>query len=361
MTETAYLNAHYPLLGLQFPHTEIGRIDGLCAVFKPYPEDWKALSRSDVWHEVVSSGKDWIFDEHNIPTCLHLFDSYTYEDSPMDYYYKFVDAQKYFNIQKGKDYVLILRLFKEGWFFDPFFYQICFSGDKGMAGRQTGPYRQIDLGRHTLHMPDFYHLSLDDLGDAEFKKADAPVFKVAGLVARYRQAGSNSSCDYALHHFEKSYSLFMPYAQKCGFLFTAIDTLFGGMSAMRIYETALTKKFLQRLGVWMHTYPHSERESQWLNDPSQGGRYLRNHIAHGQGDSVEDLAKNAYTRLQNIIRHLLKVYMSFCTVLSTHQAQLCTDLAMPQNSSAAELFNVLAEQFLAGNEAAAEWRDTVLA
>jgi hypothetical protein len=359
MADIAPLHVYYPLLGLRFGSLELAHIDSACALLKPYPDEWRYLCKSDVWYEVVNSGKDWVFDEHNIPPCLHLHAEYK-PDVPFGEDYAFRQAMQFFDHSRARKYVLMLQLYKSGWFFNPFFYQITFSGDQGKYGRQTGPYRQIDIGQHTMFMPARYEIGVEDLIHPGKQKREAPITKVEKLVNSYFNTAGNTSCDYCIHSFGQSYSLFLPYAQKCSYLFTALDVMFGGMSSTELYGTQLRTRFIKRVTQWYMHAAHADADLQWLDDGTIGGRFIRNNVAHGNAEAVEQLSKENYVRLQDVLRELLKVFLSFF-VQYHDEPQLFKTTNTADGKSPVELFNIVAEQCIEGQEEAIIQRNAVLA
>ena len=316
MSSSVLLTVYLPLLGLEFDHLEFAALDAKAGFGKPSLEEWRFVCKTGVWLKEIKNSANLMFDEQAVPACIQLFSQI---EPGQD-----LGPLLYRDFRAGWDSVLILRLFKPGWFFSPHLFQICYSTTEGHYGREPGPYRQIQK----KHFGDFdsqhYCLDLSELVTGNIQ-ASAPISPTSRLVRQYRDTGTDSSVEYAARNFHLSYSLFVCWAQRCSHLFTALDTMLGGMSATTIYDTPLKTRFKERVLLLLQNAAlnDAETETRWLDDHLAGGRYIRNNIAHGNLEAVEESSRQSYARLQRLARVILKQYIRHPT--SSHILAMLLD------------------------------------
>lgn len=147
--------------------------------------------------------------------------------------------------------------------------------------------------------------------------ADASDLERAILVrvADFRQNSGNAAAAIAISQFNRSFGFTLTAADRAAPLFTAIDAVTGGMSARRIGKTPLRPRFRRRVALALTAGgmmpEEADAQAAWLYW-QDGGRQLRNALAHGDRNAIADrIGNDEILRLQAIVRALLPPFLDF--------------------------------------------------
>jgi hypothetical protein len=125
----------------------------------------------------------------------------------------------------------------------------------------------------------------------------------------------------------------------------ALDAMLGGMSARRIGSVPLRQRYFQRrvqaaLSVTDYQSLDIVVEAKWL-DSRDGGRGLRNAIAHGDVSTITFDVDAVVPRLQQIVRLILRQFIVFAIRWDSDSESIAARLNLPQSSLVAAYNKVL--------------------
>lgn len=302
------------LWGASFDSDLAGAVTSNVMVYTPFDEEWAAIEQRDVYDARRSSSST---GQTQPPPCILAI-------APRDGSESIDEARH----RAGRDLtrnladaVSALRIAKSGWFLDPRQVALTFTiNERSWSIRRVpGPYRQAMLGGIATPLPP-YALSIADLGTGE---GMGDVCSHAAAIAQYRSSGGNPAADIALAQFNRSFGLSLANGDRAAMLFTSIDAMFGGMSARKIGRMRL-KRFgfrgrVEEALLAAGTPEEAKTEAGWL-DWSEGGRGLRNALAHGDiGRLPPGMPDEAVLRLQNIVRKILPGFLAFSVRIAADQ------------------------------------------
>jgi len=338
------ISLYFPLWGASFDSDEVGGIGPGVLIYVPYDDEWHAIQKTDVWMAQWRSG--WEGAKGPAPPCCIVVSAAL---GGADSIHSAIESMGETLLAAARTAVSALRLFRPGWFLHPehAFYVFYAPSLPVNVVRSPGPYRQAFVtGTSRLPMPG-YALQLKDL--AKGIHAPGPISATWELLQDYRRSGGNASVEIALESFNRSYGYQLRPASRAANLFTALDSMLGGMNAWKIgpvpikprgyarrVEAALSSVADQVSTADLHAAVH------WLTAGS-GGRGLRNSIAHGNGRNVEADACEYYDQLQSITRSLLRQYLHFSSTWMQRREEIAPRLGISENSPLAAAYVTLLE------------------
>jgi hypothetical protein len=334
------LTLYCPLWGVAFDASGsemgVGLVGGKVLAYIPFDEEWRALQQSDVFEQ-----RDAAAGRAAAPLCLVAVEPLLSNETIDQATGRVGDAL----LQSTRDAVLALRLFKPGWFLHPELAETAFVvAAEGWDIRRTpGPYRQAFMTSDPYRPYAGYALSLGEL--TTHLNERRRVTRIFDLLTSYRAPGGNSSVEIALENFDRSFAYQMTGAQRAANLFMALDTMLGGMSARRIGRVPLRQRYFRRRVQAALSAANDQGidvvdEAKWL-DAKEGGRGLRNAIAHGDLGAVAFEIDPVIPRLQHIVRLILLQYLIFAIRWACASEAIAARLALPQLSLAAAYNKVL--------------------
>lgn len=349
--------AVYPLYGMQDPtrlndtrsrwwreSDSYGYVTSGVKIHRPaFIWEWRTLQST----ETTDVESWWEPENHRPPMCLYVSDkcltAFADNQTARD------TAAQFDPI--GQDVVLALRLMKAGWFLDPMLSERIYTRAGQKTDRYMGPYRL------TFHDDDIqplaglifepYQLTPDMLTAPDGMKSDSPVAnpvkRIFDLLQQHRALGLTPVTYIALENFNRSYSYQLSPGQCATFLFTSLDSMFGGMSSRRIGDIRLNASFRQRLQAAISAagVPASETEAGWVDKEC---RQIRNALAHGQRFDFADTASATLGRLQRLVRVLLLQYIKFAIAWRTEAAEVSKHLNEETARSCVMAYNFVLEQ-----------------
>ena len=229
--------------------------------------------------------------------------------------------------------VSALRLAASGWFIDPAMSSLTFAvWEKGDFLRLPGPYREAMLGGVVEVLPGYM------VGTAAEEREQ--VSDLIDLVSDSAALG-NTAVQIALAGFNRSYGYALPARDRGAELFTAVDAMLVGMSArraggVRLKRFGFRRRVEQALLVAGLDADASAREAWWL-DGAEGGRGLRNALAHGRAGRSPETAE--LLRLQHLVRLLLRTFLTFAVQQPTELPDLPEHLGVRPDQGLVPLFN----------------------
>ncbi|NMM50838.1 hypothetical protein [Marinigracilibium pacificum] len=240
-----------------------------------------------------------------------------------------------------KDVVYALRLYKFGWFMNPLFTEIVF--ENGMLiNRLPGHYRQSFYynaeNNPAIHYS--YELSKEDFSD------NSSLLKIYRLLVEYK-GHSNTSVDIAIDSFNSAFGYQIKLKDQLNFLFTSLDAAMGGMSASYIDNIKLKARFKERLQTLIDCagLAITNEQLNWFDDYKNGGRAIRNGIAHGNwGIDLENIAEQNFENIYEVIKNVLIEYINFCTVYSINPALISDNFDITKANSYCGIFNKVLEE-----------------
>lgn len=332
------LSLYFPLWGASFDSDAVGRIGSGIAACVPYSDEWHTVQQTDVWMAQFRSSPR--VEGPSPPCCLVVMAALDKEASVEEA----VDTKGAEMLSAARNAVTALRLFRTGWFLQPelAFYVFYAPSLPNNVLRFPGPYRQAFVsGTSFLPMPGFA-LSIQDL--TQDINAPGPIAATWQLLQEYRLSGGDTSVEIALESFNRSYGYQLNDTHRAANLFTALDAMLGGMSARKIGRVSINPRgFARRVEAALRTArsptfsgdPHNE--ARWL-DWKDGGRGIRNAIAHGKSQTVAAAAAESYDRLQAIVRTLLCQYLRFSVIWFSGRSWIATQLDIPPDSPLAAAY-----------------------
>lgn len=340
----APLSLYLPLWGAEFDNggdsDGVGGLGGQVFASVPSSEEWRNLQQTDVMLARMRAAKSIPAP----PPCLVVF-ARRNEDESID---AAIERSGSEMLREARDAVLVLRLFKPGWFLDPEFAEVCFAvAERGwQLRRKPGPYRQVFLtGVEELPLAP-YRLCLADLTTPPDEAG--PIFEIRELLMAFRARSGNASVEIALDNFNRSYGFQLTPVDRLANLFVALDAMLGGMSAKRLGNVRLRRNsYRNRVQAALSLSPQAgidaAGEAAWLN-AMNGGRGLRNAIAHGDHQALGGAAATeAQARVQHIVRWLLRLYMRFALRWAEEEAEISARHGLPARTPLAIAFNTLLE------------------
>lgn len=336
--EIAPLSLYFPLWGAQFDSDGVGWLGGQVFAYVPSSEEWWHLQQTDVLSARMRAAKSIPAP----PPCLVVF-TRRHEDESID---AAIERSGSEMLREARDAVLVLRLFKPGWFLDPEFAEVSFAVVEGGSKllRKPGPYRQVILpGVEALPLAP-YRLSLADLTTPP--DAAGPIAEIWDLLMAFRARSGNASIE-MLENFNRSYGFQLTPVDRLANLFVALDAMLGGMSAKRLGNLRLRRNSYRNrvqaaLSLFSQEGIDAASEAAWLN-AMNGGRGLRNAIAHGDHQALGAAATEAQARVQHIVRLLLRLYMRFALRWAEDEAEISARHGLPARIPLAIAFNTLLE------------------
>jgi hypothetical protein len=260
-------------------------------------------------------------------------------------------------LRSARNAVSALRLYKPGWFLEPELAERTFTvTDVIMRTRRLpGPYRQVFLDDRSPLPSAGYSLRIAELGPRPDEPG--PITRVWELLEAYHQTGGNSSAEIALENFNRSFGYQLSSVQRAANLFTALDAMFGGMSARRIGRVPLRRNSFGRrvraalgaLDAARYGGLDPDAAAAWL-DSKEGGRSIRNAIAHGQPRSVEAAAEAAQEQLEGIVRLLLRQYLEFAVRWKLDGDALAERFRLPVRSPLPVAYNKVIDTHVSGRD-----------
>lgn len=343
-----------PLWGATFDSEEIGFIGNGSMVYIPYANEWKKIQKSDVWME------RWGHNAYNqegpeLPPCLVVGELPQADEDFSTIFNRLSKAM----ISDANDAILTLRLFKAGWFLEPYLSEQVFSYSS-INTRRVGPYRQAFMDGIPSNVSNGYKLQFADFATKQGE--ETPMTRMWQLVRQYRKVGRHSSADIAIENFNRSYGYQLGGSQRVSYMFIALDAIFGGMSTGRIGPISLKDSFPKRvttaLGI-IRGHHHDltlelEEEVNWLDTQ---GRDIRNAIAHGTPSSVSYESEQSYERIQAILRPLLRQYLAFSVNWATNQKEIAEQLDLIFEYPPSAVYNLLLEAHARGRLVVGEFLD----
>jgi len=349
--------AVYPLYGLQDPtrlndtrsrwweeSDSYGYVTTGVKVHRPaFIWEWRRLQST----ETTDVESWWDPENHRPPICLYVSEHYLKTFGGDE---EASDNTAQFD-QIGQDVVLALRLMKAGWFLDPMLSERIYTASGKTRQRYMGPYRltfhdeDIDPLAGLIFEP--YQLRPDVLtGEGGMKSGfpkPNPVKKIFDLLQRHRALGLTPLTYVALENFNRSYSYRLSPNQCATFLFTSLDSMFGGMSGRRIGDIRLNTPFRQRLEAAISSsgVKESDSEAGWVDVEC---RKIRNALAHGQRFDFADTASATLGRLQRLVRVLLLQYIGFAITWRSNPAEVEAHLTKEAIGSCIVAYNSVLEQ-----------------
>ncbi|MDX2464155.1 MAG: hypothetical protein QNK31_06560 [Porticoccus sp.] len=334
------ITLYFPLWGVNFDSDKVGGIGQGVGVYIPYPEEWRTIQQTDVWMaEFRNNPLDTTAPMP--PCCIVVMSSLGNKES----IHEAIEEQGEKLVRIAHDTVTTLRLYRAGWFLQPelaFFTFYAPDLPINNVVRSPGPYRQAFVtGTAHLPMPG-YGLSIHDC--SEKIDTPGPISIFWELIQSYRNFDGDTSIDIAIESFNHSYGYQLIPTQRVSNMFIALDAMLGGMNKRKIGKVSIKQRgFTRRVETALSTAkklpflgaPHME--ARWLNY-KDGGRGLRNAIAHGEGQTVSSIAEESYDRLQAIIRVILCQYIQFFLLWSTEKSAIATRLDIPTESPLAAAY-----------------------
>jgi hypothetical protein len=304
------LRLYFPLWGLRFDSDGVAGIGRGIAVYVPEAEEWLTIQKTDVWK--AQWGSEPRLEGPTPPCCIVVSTPLGAADS----IYDAIEARGTQLLRVANDAVTALRLFRAGWFLHPVQAMYVFEAPLAPnVARAPGPYRQAFVsGQAPLAR---FELRIEDL--TRTLDAPGPIAATWSLLESYRRTPGNASVEIAIESFNQSYGFQLRPMSRAGNLFTSLDAMLGGMRAWKIGRVPVKPRgYARRLESALRTSAAGEaagdaRESaRWL-ESSRGGRGLRNAIAHGADEALDETANDAHERLQAIVRAVLGQYLHFAT------------------------------------------------
>lgn len=324
------LSLYLPLWGLSFDSDNVGAIGPGVLCYLPFDDEWRTVQHSAVWAEQWRSLESEASGQ--VPCCVVVYAALDGAESLS----AAIAAHGARLHARGRMALDALRLYRGGWFLEPehaltTFYAPSFRGRN--VERAPGPYRQaFNSGTEALPLTG-YALHLDDLNQSASRPG--PIAAVWQLLERYQDSGGNTSVAIALESFRRSYGYQLRPSSRVANLFTALEAMLGGMHAWKIGPVAVKPRGYARrvatalscCGPAVNDEKKLQQDARWLH-AEQGGRGLRNAIAHGAGEEVELAAAQAYDRLQEIVRVLLRQYLHFAAQWATGTESIAVRLGL---------------------------------
>jgi hypothetical protein len=330
---------YFPLWGASFDSEEVGLIGSRVMAYVPNEDEWRQVSKTDVWIEHLRIGVT------APPLCVVVAEPVE-ENEDAEAAMVRLESQMTGDAETG---ILALRLLQAGWFLDPALAEQTFTLGP-INQRRVGPYRQAFLNGVPSGSPRGYSLSIQSLITKPGQTA--PANRMWQLIRQYRDAQPNSSAAIAIDNFQRSYAYQMPGAPRVAFLFTAIETMLGGMAAPRFGEVEINSAFPDRLAAALRAHPllegtmQSREDAGWM---SSSGREIRNAIAHGNVAAVQQEATENYERIQAIVRLILQQYIEFSVKWATDSTGIAARLGISKESSTAGAYNRVLDVQVYGN------------
>jgi hypothetical protein len=243
-----------------------------------------------------------------------------------------------------KDVIYSLRLYKNGWFLNPLFSEVVFE-EGNFIQRLPGHYRQAFYYNIDIEPEQHYQYQLSK---KDFSK-NSKLLKIYRLVSEYRLF-SNTSTDIAIENFNDSFGYQLKLVDKLNFLFTSLDAAMGGMSASRIGNVKVKKRFIERLKIIVDytNLPITPKDLNWFDDSVKGGRAIRNSLAHGKlKNSLIRIAEENFVKMQEIIKYVLIEYINFCTIYSQNPRLITDNFNDAKANSFCGIFNKVLEKCIA--------------
>lgn len=332
------LLAYFPIWGATFDSEETGFVGENVQAYTPYHDEWKYIQQTDVSMEQAPGS----LEGPSPPLCLVVVEQLKEGESGADAFMRLRRAM----FQSADAAVLALRLSKAGWFLEPKFAETVFTSG-GFNYRFAGCYRQAFLKGMPENIPTGYKLSIRDL---TIQQNDVrPITKTFQLVRRYREWKPHASADIAIENFNRSYGYQLPGMARAAFLFTALDAMFGGMTHASIQ--GVRKGFLDRVTAALRAIEaelpcgtlNAREEAGWLDSGSNGGRKIRNAIAHGRPSTVAEEAESAWERIQSIVRLLLRQFLEFSVKWANLRVPISKRLHIPSDYAPVAAYNCVVQ------------------
>jgi hypothetical protein len=335
MPAAARLTLYCPLYGAAFDSDSdaVGEIARGVAVYVPAVEEWRTVRKMDPW-KPPPGAEGAVAREPQPPCCI-----VTHTALPEGPHHpNAIAACGIALLTAARSAVVVLRLFRGGWFLHPEqSMQLYYAPTLPLSVlRAPGPYRQVfATGVHSSSLPP-YELRIGELT----RTADmpGPIEALWHLLQAYRLTGGDLSVELAIESFNRSYGYQLLPHSRAGNLFTALEAMLGGMNAWRIGSVPVSPRgYARRAEAALRTsaapQPMADARATgaWLASAS-GARGLRNAIAHGEPDGGDAPARDAYERLQSIVRSVLYQYLHFAAQWLAQRRELADRLTLDDES-----------------------------
>lgn len=338
----AQLILYFPLFGVVFDGEIVGEIARRVAVCVPTAKEWRTLRKTEVWkvQPAAEAGPGLDEVETKPPCCIVA-------NTPLPegpHHPNAIAAYGRMLLTAGRDAVVALRLLRPGWFLHPEQAMHLYYAPTLPLNvlRAPGPYRQVFIsGVHTCTLPP-YELTPGEL----VRSAGVPsaLETIWSLLQAYRRTRGDTSVEMAIQGFNRSYGYQLLPHSRAANLFTALEAILGGMSAWRIGSVPVKPRgYARRLEIALRTSaaPHPIADpratSAWLAS-AEGGRGLRSAIVHGEPGGDEAAARDAYERLQAIVRSVLYQYLHFAALWLAQRTEIAARLALDAESPLAAAY-----------------------
>jgi hypothetical protein len=320
-----------------------GLVGGQVVACIPYSDEWNVIQQNEVVQERRRLSNYTSLSKP--PLCLNVieerFSSETINEAMVRKGPKM--------LSQAQTAVLVMRLYKSGWFLAPDQAEICFAINEGVwhLHRRPGPYRQAFLtGLDNIPFPGY------DLKIAELTTSNNEPGAISLLwyqLIEMRSNADNASVEIALENFNRSYGFQLKPSQRLAHLFMALDAMLGGFNedepgGLKLSGSSSTfsQRFKAALLADGQEFIEVNQQVGWLNNnkPS-GGRWLRNCIAHGDDINTDSLADAAQLRLQDIIRVLLRQYIRFLIRWNSDRFGISQRFKLPETCSPVGAYNAI--------------------
>ncbi len=327
------LRLYFPLWGVNFDSDGVGGIGRGVAVYVPDPDEWHTIQKKDVW--MAQWRSEGGRGEGPTPPCCIVLSTPLENASSI---HAAIHEMGEGLLSTARAAVTALRLFRPGWFLQPEQAMYVFYAPSLPLNvvRAPGPYRQVFVSNPTCVPLARFALELDNL--TQRLDSPGPIAATWELLQDYRRSGGNASVEIAIESFNRSYGFQLRPQSRAANLFTALDAMLGGMSAWKIGHVPIKPRgYARRVEAALRSatspaFPGDARdEARWLHS-AQGGRALRNAIAHGAGSAVEAEALCAYEPLQAMARSLLRQYLSFSIIWARRHEETAARLGLVAGS-----------------------------
>jgi hypothetical protein len=334
---------YLPLWGANFDSENVGLVGGQVLASIPYSDEWDEIQQNEVVQEQRRLANYTSLSEP--PLCITVVEE-RFSSETVDEAVERIGSKM---LSQAQTAVLVMRLYKSGWFLTPDQAEICFAiNEQGWnLQRRPGPYRQAFLtGLDNIPFPGY------DLKIAELTTSNSEPGAISLLwnqLIEVRSNADNASVEIALENLNRSYGFQLKPSQRLAHLFMALDAMLGGFNEDEpggLKLSGSSSKFSQRFKAALladgQEFIEANQQVGWLNNNKPGGgRWLRNCIAHGDDINTDSLADAAQLRLQDIIRVLLRQYIRFLIRWNSDMLDISQHFKLPETCSPVGAYNAI--------------------